>query len=67
MFSSKSSDGVKISILPPSITNAKVKTIPLSITEYKAVNNYQSNVNNVKVQWSGFEDYTGIEQFKVST
>lgn len=65
LFSSKSSDGVKISILPPSITNAKVKTIPLSITEYKAGNNYQSNVNNVKVQWSGFEDYTGIEQFKV--
>lgn len=66
LFSSKSSDGVKISVLPPSITNAKVTAIPLSITEYKAGFHYQSNVNNVRIQWFGFEDYTGIEQFKIS-
>ncbi|XP_078321865.1 uncharacterized protein LOC111103999 isoform X3 [Crassostrea virginica] len=65
LFSSKSSDGVKISIHPPSITNAELSIIPLSISEYQAGNHYQSNINNVRIQWSGFEDFTGIEQFKI--
>ena len=65
LFSSKSSDGVKISVYPPSITNAELSIIPLSITEYQAGNHYQSNINNVRLKWSGFEDFTGIEQFKV--
>ena len=62
----KSSDGVKISVYPPSITNAELSITPLSTTEYQAGNHYQSNINNVRIRWSGFEDFTGIEQFKVN-
>ena len=65
LFSSKSSDGVKISVTAPSLTNAKLSIIPLSITEYHAGNHYQSNINNVRLQWSGFAEFTGINQFKV--
>lgn len=65
LFSSKSSDGVKISVRHPSIRNAKITVIPLSITEYKAYSHYQSKIQNVRIQWSGFDDYTGINQFKV--
>lgn len=66
LFSSKSSDGVKISIRQPSVKNAKATVIPLSITEYQAGSHYQSNINNVEIIWSGFEDHTGIKQFKVN-
>lgn len=65
LFSSKSSDGVKISVQHPSIRNAKISVIPLSITEYQAWSHYQSKIQNVRIQWSGFDDYTGINQFKV--
>lgn len=65
LFSSKSSDGVKISVRHPSIRNAKIAVIPLSITEYQAWSHYQSKIQNVRIQWSGFDDYTGINQFKV--
>lgn len=65
LFSSKSSDGVKISVRHPSIRNAKIAVIPLSITEYQAWSHYQSKIQNVKIQWSGFDDYTGINQFQV--
>ena len=65
LFSSKSSDGVKISIYPPAMNNAEITIIPLSITEYQAGNHYQSDIYNVRIQWSGFEDFTGIEQYKV--
>lgn len=65
LFSSKSSDGVKISIRPPSVKIAKATVIPLSITEYQTGSHYQSNINNVKIIWSGFDDNTGIKQFKV--
>lgn len=48
LFSSKSSDGVKISVRHPSIRNAKIAVIPLSITEYQAWSHYQSKIQNVK-------------------
>nr|XP_034332757.1 uncharacterized protein LOC105327902 isoform X2 [Crassostrea gigas] len=66
LFSSKSSDGVKISVQHPSIRNAKISVIPLSITEYQAWSHYQSKIQNVRIQWSGFDDYTGINQFKIT-
>ena len=65
LFNSKSSDGVKISVTAPSFTYAKLSIIPLSTTKYHAGNHYQSNINNVRLQWSGFADFTGFNQFKV--
>ncbi|XP_061176007.1 uncharacterized protein LOC133184958 [Saccostrea echinata] len=66
LLASKSSDGVKISIRPPSIAHAEVTVLPMSITEYQAGFHYQSIKNNIRIQWSGFEDFTGIEQYKIT-
>ncbi|XP_062606252.1 uncharacterized protein LOC134268062, partial [Saccostrea cucullata] len=66
LLASKSSDGVKISIRPPSISHAKITVLPMSITEYQASSHYQSTKSNVRIQWSGFEDFTGIEKYKIT-
>jgi hypothetical protein len=56
---------VKISNHPPSIKHANVDVISLSETEYPGKEHYQSVTDNVRIQWSGFEDYVGIEQYRV--
>ncbi|XP_062616047.1 uncharacterized protein LOC134277752 [Saccostrea cucullata] len=66
LTSSRSTNGVKISIRHPSIRHAEINIIPLSNTEYPATNHYQSVTNNIRIQWSGFEDYVGLEQYKIT-
>ncbi|XP_056015772.1 uncharacterized protein LOC125675332 [Ostrea edulis] len=65
LSTSKSSDGVKISIRSPSVDHAEVVVLPMSITEYQAGSHYQSVKNGVKLRWSGFDDYVGIEQYRI--
>lgn len=56
---------MKISNHPPSIKHANVDVIALSETEYPGKDHYQSIKDNVRIHWSGFEDYVGIEQYRV--
>lgn len=65
LTSTKSSNGVKISNRPPSVRHATVEVVPLSVTEYAGRDHYQSMSSNLRIQWSGFEDFVGIEQYKV--
>ncbi|XP_078322971.1 uncharacterized protein LOC111122905 [Crassostrea virginica] len=65
LSSTKSSNGVKISNRPPSTKHATVEAMPLSVTEYAGRGHYQSVANNLRLMWSGFEDFVGIEQYRV--
>lgn len=65
LTSTKSSNGVKISNRPPSVRHATVEVVPLSVTEYAGRDHFQSMTSNLRIQWSGFEDFVGIEQYKV--
>ncbi|XP_062579853.1 uncharacterized protein LOC134241846 [Saccostrea cucullata] len=66
LLSSKSSNGVKISNQPPSVTSAVVESVPQSVTEYQARASYQSVTDNIRLRWTGFTDHIGVEQYKVS-
>lgn len=66
LSSTKSSNGVKISNRPPSTKHATVEAMPMSVTEYAGRGHYQSVANNLRLMWSGFEDFVGIEQYRVS-
>ncbi|CAC5407072.1 unnamed protein product [Mytilus coruscus] len=61
--SSKSSNGVKISNLPPNTTTAEVEILPHSLTEYNPRNHYQGDTSYVRVKWTGFEDLTGVDSY----
>jgi hypothetical protein len=65
LLASASSDGVTIYDKPPSMDSAVVRTMPLSVTEYPALDYYQSVTNNLRIVWSGVEDRTGVQQYKV--
>jgi hypothetical protein len=65
LLASASSDGVTIYDKPPSMDSAVVRTMPLSVTEYPALDYYQSVTNNLRIVWSGVEDKTGVQQYKV--
>lgn len=66
LISSLSSDGVTIYDQPPSMASAVIRTLPLSLTEYPALDYYQSVTNNLKIVWSGVEDKIGVQQYKAS-
>lgn len=66
LISSLSSDGVIIYDQPPSMASAVIRTLPLSLTEYPALDYYQSVTNNLKIVWSGVEDKIGVQQYKAS-
>lgn len=65
LLASASSDGVTIYDQPPSMASAVVRTLPLSVTEYPALDFYQSVTNNLRIVWSGVEDKIGVQQYKV--
>ncbi|CAC5386461.1 unnamed protein product [Mytilus coruscus] len=60
-----SSNGVKISNLPPTSTSAVVQTLPLSLTEYNPRDSYQGVADNIRLKWTGFDDDIGVERYKV--
>ena len=64
LISSSSSDGVTIYDKPPSMATAVIRTLPLSVTEYSALDYYQSVTNNLRLVWSGVEDKIGVQQYK---
>ncbi|KAK3103765.1 hypothetical protein FSP39_021725 [Pinctada imbricata] len=66
LFSSKSSDGVRITDKPPSVANVVVTSLPQSITEYRAQDNYQGNTTDIRIKWSGFTDDVGIDLYQIS-
>ncbi|XP_078334035.1 uncharacterized protein LOC111124258 [Crassostrea virginica] len=66
LISSSSSDGVTIYDKPPSMATAVIRTLPLSVTEYSALDYYQSVTNNLRLVWSGVEDKIGVQQYKIS-
>ncbi|XP_061193435.1 uncharacterized protein LOC133201664 [Saccostrea echinata] len=66
LITSKSSDGVTISTLTPSVAHSEVVVLPMSVTEYQANVHYQSVKDSVRIKWSGFTDSVGIDQYKVS-
>ncbi|VDI63401.1 Hypothetical predicted protein [Mytilus galloprovincialis] len=61
--SSKSSNGVKISSLPPNTTSAEVQILPHSLTEYNPRYHYQGDTSSIRVKWTGFEDLTGLDSY----
>ncbi|CAG2233139.1 unnamed protein product [Mytilus edulis] len=60
-----SSNGVKISNLPPSATSAVVQTLPLSLKEYSPRDLYLGVNDNIRLKWTGFDDHIGVERYKV--
>ncbi|VDI63397.1 Hypothetical predicted protein, partial [Mytilus galloprovincialis] len=63
LMSSKSSNGVKISNLPPNTTTAEVEILPHTLTEYNPRHHYQGDTSYVRVKWTGFEDLTGVDSY----
>lgn len=61
-----SSNGVKISNLPPTATSAVVQTLPLSLTEYSPRDSYQGVNDRIRLKWTGFDDNIGVERYKVN-
>ena len=46
------------------MATAVIRTLPLSVTEYSALDYYQSVTNNLRLVWSGVEDKIGVQQYK---
>ncbi|XP_061181031.1 uncharacterized protein LOC133189645 [Saccostrea echinata] len=63
---SLSSNGVTIFDQPPSMASAVIQTRPLSVTEYPAMDYYQSIDNSLRIVWSGVVDKIGVQQYKIS-
>ncbi|XP_063400004.1 uncharacterized protein LOC134684633 [Mytilus trossulus] len=63
LMSSKSTNGVKISNLPPNTTTAEVEILPHTLTEYNPRHHYQGDTSYVRVKWTGFEDMTGVDSY----
>ncbi|CAG2254534.1 unnamed protein product [Mytilus edulis] len=61
--SSKSSNGVKISSLPPNTTSAEVQILPHTLTEYNPRYHYQGDTSSIRVKWTGFEDLSGLDSY----
>ncbi|XP_076113981.1 uncharacterized protein LOC143082265 [Mytilus galloprovincialis] len=61
--SSKSSNGVKISSLPPNTNSAEVQILPHTLTEYNPRDHYQGDTSSIRVKWTGFEDLTGLDSY----
>nr|XP_022298281.1 uncharacterized protein LOC111107390 [Crassostrea virginica] len=40
--------------------------LALVVTEYSALDYYQSVTNNLRLVWSGVEDKIGVQQYKIS-
>lgn len=66
LSSTKSSDGVRISNLPPSTSTAEVEIIPVTSTEYNSREGFQGVTNTMKIKWSGFTDSIGVETYQVN-
>ena len=63
--STLSSNGVKISNLPPQTTSAEVEILPHSMTEYNCRNHYQGDITKLRVKWTGFTDMAGLDSYMV--
>ncbi|KAK3101031.1 hypothetical protein FSP39_000383, partial [Pinctada imbricata] len=66
LFTSMSSNGVRITDVSPSIEHVVVTPLPQSITEYRPQDNYQSNTTDIRIKWSGFTDDIGIDLYQIS-
>ncbi|KAK3101347.1 hypothetical protein FSP39_002877 [Pinctada imbricata] len=66
LSSSQSSDGVRVSDEKTLIDKAVITPIPLSVTEYRPQDNFQSNTSNIRLKWSGFSDNIPIELYEIS-
>ena len=63
--STLSSNGVKISNLPPQTTSAEVEILPHSTTEYNCRDHYQGDITKLRVKWTGFTDMAGLDSYMV--
>ena len=63
--STLSSNGVKISNLPPQTTSAEVEILPHSMTEYNCRDHYQGDITKLRVKWTGFTDMAGLDSYMV--
>jgi len=63
--STLSSNGVKISNLPPQTTSAEVEILPHSMTEYNCRDHYQGDITKLRVKWTGFTDTAGLDSYMV--
>jgi hypothetical protein len=63
--STLSSNGVKISNLPPQTISAEVEILPHSMTEYNCRNHYQGDITKLRVKWTGFTDMAGLDSYMV--
>jgi len=66
LYSVKSSDGVKISKKAPNVTNVELSNIGLSSTQYKVQPGFQSITYQMRLKWTGFVDFIGMEGYVVS-
>ena len=62
---SLSTDGVKISNTPPSISTVQMEVLSLSSTEYNPRDWYLGLTDTMRIKWSGFTDSIGVETYKV--
>ncbi|XP_071123054.1 uncharacterized protein [Mytilus edulis] len=62
---SLSTDGVKISNTPPSISSVQMEVLSLSSTEYNPRDWYLGLTDTMRIKWSGFTDSIGVETYKV--
>jgi hypothetical protein len=65
LHSTLSSNGVKISNLPPQTTSAEVEILPHSMTEYNCRDHYQGDITKLRVKWTGFTDMAGLDSYMV--
>ena len=63
--STLSSNGVKISNLPPQTTSAEVEILPHSMTEYNCRDHYQGDITKLRIKWTGFTDMAGLDSYMV--
>ncbi|KAL3841827.1 hypothetical protein ACJMK2_019926 [Sinanodonta woodiana] len=61
----KSSDGLLIITTPPNTESVVLDLVPQSVTEYTAMDRYQSNNTNIRLKWTGFEDIIPIDRYEV--
>ncbi|KAK3581574.1 hypothetical protein CHS0354_031921 [Potamilus streckersoni] len=65
LHSIKSSNGLLIITTPPNTESVVLALVPQSITEYTAMDRYQSNNTNIRLKWTGFEDIIPINRYEV--
>ena len=65
LFSTLSSNGVRISNQPPSVLTAEIMMFPVSHTEFTPDRGFQGVNDSLRMKWTGFTDDIGIERYRV--